>query len=121
MGEYFRAVWPIAVAVAFSLLLIKALINTYQGKSLLARRRRCNVCDHLGKTVLRTPGSFLVELLLWGLAGLGGVLVLFLFEKIGMFAFAFLLLSAPLPFYSYMRILGRSSVCGKCGSDDLGS
>ncbi len=119
MGEYFRALWPIAFAVASSLLLIKALINTYQGKSFLARRRRCNACGHVGKTVLHTPGSILVELLLWGLAGLGGVLVVFLLEKIGMFAFAFLLLGAPLPIYSNMRMLARRTVCARCGSDDL--
>ncbi len=121
MGEYLRAIWPIAFAVACSLLLIKALIDTYQGKSFLARRRRCNACGHSGKTVFRTPGSLLVELLLWGLAGIGGVLLLFLFDKIGMFAFAFLLLAAPLPIYSNMRMLARRTVCAKCGCDDLRS
>ena len=119
MGEYFKVIGALIFLVVCALVFVKALINTYQGKSFFARRRRCKTCSHVGKTVFKRPGSLAVELLLVVLAGLGGLLVIFLVEKIGIFAFVFLLLALPSAMYSHMRILGRRTVCAKCGSANL--
>lgn len=55
----------------------------------------CTLCGHYGKPVKNTPGSGLVELFLWILFIIPGVL------------------------YSCWRISARKDVCKKCASPEL--
>ncbi len=82
--------------------------------------RSCKACGHAGKPVLHTPGSLLVELLLWGLAlSIPVVMNWPIFNGLGVFKLPFLLLMLPGPIYTARRNIGRKNVCAKCGSTDI--
>ena len=82
--------------------------------------RSCKACGHAGKPVLHTPGSLIVELLLWGLTlSIPVVMSWPIFNGLGVFKLPFLLLMLPGPIYTFMRNTGRKNVCAKCGSPDI--
>lgn len=57
--------------------------------------RVCRACGHVGKAKLHTPGHILLELVLW------------------------LMLIVPGLIYSVWRMSARREVCASCGSTDL--
>jgi hypothetical protein len=82
--------------------------------------RSCKACGHAGKPVLHTPGSLVVELLLWGLTLSVPVVMSWpIFNGLGIFKLPFLLLMLPGPIYTFKRNIGRKNVCAKCGSPDI--
>lgn len=82
--------------------------------------RSCKACGHAGKPVLHTPGSLVVELLLWGLTLSVPVVMNWpIFNGLGVLKLPFLLLMLPGPIYTFMRNTGRKNVCEKCGSSDI--
>jgi len=82
--------------------------------------RSCKTCGHAGKPVLHTPGSLVVELLLWGLTlSIPAVMSWPIFNGLGVLKLPFLLLMLPGPIYTFIRNTGRKNVCEKCGSSDI--
>lgn len=82
--------------------------------------RSCQACGHAGKPVLHTPGSLVVELLLWGLTlSIPVVMSWPIFSGLGVLKLPFVLLMLPGPIYTFMRNTGRKNVCAKCGSTDI--
>lgn len=119
MSEDLHAFAAVGAFVGVCALLIYALLNTRRGKS-LAVSRSCKACGHVGKPVFQTPGSLVVELMLWGLMWVTPTVLSWpIFNGLGVFKLPFLLLTISGPIYSSMRILGRKNTCAKCGSRDL--
>ena len=82
--------------------------------------RSCRACGHAGKPVLHTPGSLVVELLLWSLTlSIPVVMSWPIFNGLGAFRLPFILLMLAGPIYTVMRNIRRKNVCAKCGSPDI--
>ncbi len=59
------------------------------------KQRICKTCGHMGKPKTMTPGSFIIEIVLW------------------------LCFLVPGLFFSIWRLTARYSACAKCGSREI--
>lgn len=78
----------ILLLIAFFAGLVWLLLRAKPGKEMV-----CTICGHYGRTVSRTRGSLLIEIVLWICFIIPGLI------------------------YSLWRLTTRSRVCSACGSD----
>lgn len=91
MSAYSVMAWAIVIGILY--MFVRALLNLFGGRRGAARV--CTRCGHSGPPKVRTRGSFAIELVLW------------------------LLFIVPGLIYSLWRLSSRQQVCESCGAADL--